>query len=147
MICGTCHKQMILYEEGSLVPRGRAAVERHLKRCPRCREAFRQEGQLRVVLGPARAVGPRRDLWPAVAARVAARQRQAPARARRAWRPALALGSVVVAVALMVGLASWTQLGHKSKTDIEMAPVSLVYEDPWAGDVARAMDSALSGGA
>jgi anti-sigma factor RsiW len=152
MRCNTCRKLRILYEEGALAAPQRAAVQKHLARCPRCREAFREEQGLRALLGVAAAAGPRHDLWPAVAARIRGRQPRPEPLAARVWRPAAVLATVAAAAGLTVALLGRPQPAGDAAAWVEPmvgSPTAsrLVYEDPWAGDVARALDSALSEGA
>ena len=147
MRCSTCEKLRILHESGELPERRRPALERHLQRCPRCREAFRQNQRLRELLGAAPPAGPRRDLWPTVAARIAARQPHRQSVVRRAWRPALALGTIVAAVGLALTFTARLQpTPDPGDLGPTLMPVNarVISEDPWAGDVARALDAALS---
>jgi anti-sigma factor RsiW len=153
MFCSTCRKQQILYERGELAAGRRAAVARHLERCPRCREAYREGERLRALLRPAPEVGSHHALWAGVAARIPDEQstgRQPRPRPvlQRAWRPAAALAAVAVAAALTFSL-----LGHPGGQApagawVERAvPPEIsrqVRDDPWAGDMTRALDSTLS---
>lgn len=149
MRCSTCRKLRIVQESGLLSPRRQTAMLRHLERCPRCQETSRQDQRLRGLLGAAPTAGARRDLWPAVAVRIAARQSRRVSLGRRAWRPALALATLVVAVGFALTLFSRLQPAPGAE---DLGPglvptnARVISEDPWAGDVARALDAALSQG-
>ncbi len=147
MRCRTCEKLLILHEAGELPARRWPAVERHLQRCPRCREALRQGERLRGLLGTAPPATPRRGLWPAVAARLVAPQSRRQSVVRRAWRPALALTTMVAAVGLaLTFMARLQPTSHPGDLGPQLMPVNarVVSEDPWAGEVARALDIVLS---
>lgn len=147
MRCSTCRKLGIIEEEGHLDAARQLARQRHLDRCPRCREADRQDGILRVHLTAAPPPGPRRDLWPVVAARLALRPQRRPSVVRRAWRPALALATVATATGLALSLYSGLQrVPGPGEIGPQLVPTNarIVSEDPWAGDVARALDVALT---
>ena len=64
--------QLSGYMDGDLVPEHRAALEAHLAECGACREAL---AELRQVVAMAHELGdamPTRDLWPGIAAAIAA---------------------------------------------------------------------------
>jgi anti-sigma factor RsiW len=154
MWCTSCRKQQIEYESGELSPGRRAAVARHLESCPRCREAYRQGERLRELLDPAPAEGTRHNLWTSVAARIADQQSAAGREPRprpvlqRAWRPAAALAALAAAAAVTFTFLTAPRPATEAGAWVERAAPQeisrLVREDPWAGDVTRALDSALS---
>ncbi len=152
MLCNTCRKLRILHEQQALTESRRAALEMHLTRCPRCREEFRQEQRLHELLSVASSTGSRHDLWPAVAARVCDRRPLPGSTATPVWRPAAALATLAAMAGLAVALLDKPQSAGDANAWIEPlvgipAIGRQVSEDPWAGDVARALDSALSNGA
>lgn len=151
MRCGVCRKLQLAHERNELTVAQRQVVREHLARCPRCREVYAREEQLRALLPPARTAGAPHDLWPAVVARIAAGRPQ-PA-ARRLWRPAAVLASVAAVAGLAAAFWSRPQVTVVDRIPAVEAMVAenvetqIVQDDPWAGDVARALDSALTGGA
>ncbi len=153
MRCGVCRKLQLAYEHKDLTEAQRQAVQDHLARCTRCREAYACEEQLRALLPAARAAGAPHDLWPAVAARIAARRPEPVRAGRRLWRPAAVLASVAAVVGLAAAFWSRPQVTVVDRIPAVEAMVAenveaqIVRDDPWAGDVARALDSALTGGA
>jgi len=130
----------------------RQAVGEHLARCARCREAYAREEQLRGLLPAARAAGAHHDLWPAVAARIAAGQRQSVPTSRRLWRPAAVLATAAAVAGLVAAFWGRPQVVVVDRIPAVEAIVAenvetqIVRDDPWAGDVARALDSALTEG-
>lgn len=152
MRCNTCRKLRILYEQQGLAESRRAALEEHLARCPRCREEYGQERRLRDLLGVAPTAGSHHDLWPAVAARVCDRRPLPEPSATLVWRPAAALATIAAVAGLVVALLGKPQSAGDANAWVEPlvgipAIGREVSQDPWAGDVARALDSALSNGA
>jgi predicted anti-sigma-YlaC factor YlaD len=153
MRCGICRKLQPAYERNELSMAQRQAVGEHLASCAGCREAYAREEQLRALLPAATAAGAPHDLWPAVAARIAAREQQLVPASRRLWRPAAVLATAAAVAGLVA--AFW---GRPQVTVVDRIPAveamvaenleaQIVRDDPWAGDVARALDSALTGGA
>jgi len=97
----------------ALCAREMAAVRQHVAQCAACREEIEHLRALRrQTEGLAREMAPPRDLWPAIAAAIEQRPRQAPEsasrwRTLRAWRwlwPAAAATASVVALVLIITL-------------------------------------------
>src|SRR5262245_53337108 len=103
------------YLDGDLGDRDRIAIEAHLADCAPCREALEE---MRAVVDRAHALeatGPDHDLWPAIAARIEASSRPAPARRTApwwGWRLSLTLPqaslAAVALVAITAGAMWWT---------------------------------------
>lgn len=149
MRCRVCKRKLTLYALGELSSAQRRDVEKHLEQCSRCRQQFRELERLAELLLPVSTTTRGRDLWPAVAARIEAQQRQEEPTRRRAWRPLAAAAGAVAAVVLIVALTGRPQIPvieNGFDADMWMADTmtSVVWDDPWAGDVAQALELALA---
>ncbi|HEY3397557.1 MAG TPA: zf-HC2 domain-containing protein [Armatimonadota bacterium] len=158
MRCRTILSKQIYYELGELTPTERVQVDAHLASCARCRARYEEGERLRELLAPVAAEQPLRDLWPELASRLTNREapnsvRVTALRARRVWRPAAALVGLAAAAALMLSFMHGPADlpidldGGNESVAAATVDVNLVREDPWAGDVARALDVTLPEGA
>jgi predicted anti-sigma-YlaC factor YlaD len=148
MRCSLCRDQQHEYEREELAAAELREVEEHLAHCTACRQYYRELGRLRELLTPVESATPRRDAWPRLAARIAERQRRAKSFPRRALRPALALATAAAGVALALNLLGGTPqpLGATAGIEalVENSEAGMVWTDPWAGDVAQALDWVLA---
>jgi len=148
MRCSLCREKQHEYEHEELAAPALREVEEHLAHCARCRQYYREVERLRELLPPVESGTPRRDVWPRLAAQIHERQRRAKSLPRRVLRPALALATATAAVALAVSLLGGTPrpLNGTAGTEVlvENSEAGMVWSDPWAGDVAQALDWVLA---
>jgi hypothetical protein len=127
-------------------------VEQHLESCGKCQQLYAEAVRLRELLPPVPPVLPRRDPWPRLAARIAerqeARRRRAQFAPRRLVRPTIALAMVAAVAAVVIALLGSTPrpLDSTGGTEalVENSEAGMIWSDPWAGEVAQALDWALS---
>lgn len=144
MRCWQCRERQQEYEREELAAGELRELEEHLAHCERCRQYYREVEKLRALLPPLAGVAPERDVWPRLAARIHERQRRAKALPQRVLRPALALATATAAVALVVSMLSEAPRALTAPGGaeflVENSEAGLVWSDPWAGDVAQALD-------
>lgn len=106
MICGRISPLLDGLVDGSLTSAESSLVREHLKECARCRE---EEAWLRELVAAAARLSavqePRRDLWPAIEARIATKAPPARGRVGRSWERAPWIASLAAALLVAVLLA------------------------------------------
>jgi anti-sigma factor RsiW len=143
MRCSICRTNQTKYERGELAAPERQSVEAHLAACARCRGFYAEAAELRALLPAVEPVMPRRDLWPSVAARLAAKAPRA--LAQRLLRPALA--GVMLAAAVGLVMSTLTPPPPRALPDsagaealVKHSETGNVWIDPWAGPAAQGLD-------
>ena len=93
--------------DGELGARDEAALAQHLQECAGCRATVTELQQVREIAGDLRAVPPATDLWPGIAARMAAPAgvvRLEPRRPRR-WHISVSLPQLAAAAVILMVLS------------------------------------------
>jgi predicted anti-sigma-YlaC factor YlaD len=147
MRCSQCRTKQTGYERGELAAPERQNVEEHLQACGRCRAFYREMKRLKAALPALEPEAPRRDLWPKVAARVAAKAPRV--LAQRMLRPALA--GVMLAAAVGLVMSTLTPPPPRAlpgsagaEALVKHSETGTVWIDPWAGPAAQGLDWILA---
>jgi tetratricopeptide (TPR) repeat protein len=93
------------YLDDELTAAERQAVEAHLQECEECAATLADLGRIASAAGALRETAPSTDLWPGIAARIAAGPRAAAPPARR--RFAFTVPQLAAASLLLVALSGW----------------------------------------
>lgn len=146
MTCRTCRTSFADHLEGVLPPRRAAKLEEHVARCAACAAGLEEERRLTLALGSlAEEPLAGRDLWPAIAARLAREQRAGTPRS--VWDALFSLGLRLVpacAAVLLLSLGlSLYQAGRLQRStlslrgDLQAAPATIVasLQEPTANDL------------
>ncbi|HEY0944638.1 MAG TPA: zf-HC2 domain-containing protein [Opitutaceae bacterium] len=132
MNCTEAHASLDDSVDGTLSPVESLALDAHLARCPRCREALASLRALRdAAASLPHEITPGRDLWPEIVAATAAR----PAPSRRLTLP-LALAAAAVVVLVAIGAWSWQHRATRQPgwTVAPLAGTPHVGATPISGD-------------
>ncbi len=93
------NEKLVLYSIGELEDVAAEEVRRHLSQCASCRAELEKLAHLDQLIGEKADLTPPPDLWRGVEQRLARRRpSRVPARLQPAWRPALAVLTVMVLV-------------------------------------------------
>ncbi len=136
MRCKKVEKLLPAYVDGELPERLARRVEQHLGRCERCASLLElHRGPLAQWKG-LESYGPSTNLWPGIAAEIAAKQ----TRPRRYWLndlrqpvfglPAPAVGAVMFALAVAVGLFAYRSTHTPGPGEKPVIPVARTAEAP-----------------
>ena len=137
MTCGEAQDRLDDYVDVSLPEAHLHEMELHLDQCAACRE---EESRLRRLLDQAaalpREIEPRRDLWPAIAARLEgeAGESEVPGRAALSWRSPVALAA---AAAVLLAVATLVTQGGRVGTGVHGEPAATAAQPAAAGDTAH----------
>jgi len=133
MDCERARTQLTAYLDGELDGDAGTVLRGHLRTCEACRRAASDEATLRDGLRSLEPVDPPPSLWVDVQARLAAAE--VSEAQRPAWRRALARWSRAIApryavIGAMAAAATITLVMWKSRPDDDVAPRTVVIDNP-----------------
>ena len=147
MRCNICRNKQAAYERRELERDERRAIEAHLRTCEQCRQYYGELERLGELLEPVEVHASAHDVWPRVAARIAARRAQTVL--ARLLRPAAAAAMLAAAAAVAVSLIAGPPPralpgSGGAETLLKYSDTGVVWIDPWAGPAAQGLDWILT---